>query len=897
MSQKLARLALGLTLVMALAGYFGCGDDNTTGPQPSSGPDWPADLGLPVEDEETLTTVADLLAELRGRLGIASARDSLLFQLQNGWPGLESARLGSDGVTITLRFEDGAEALIFTDESAFGPWEPEPSPDRSVSHWVFKGGEFAKVLECGDVIAPPSRKVHIVNLAGASNPETHGYTAYLKEYLKGLGWDENEIDVSQRESYDDCSITPETVFRQEGYGIVLFMAHGGFHWDVNGQEHFVMQTFRGGSWEEHYQDYVTEERYEEYKQWNREGKLVKAKAWCEPDSAYQPHWEVRDDLIAEQMRLDEGAMVSFLCCNSWALDDELTALGAGSVMAWDGSVSGESAMDAWWKMLAGITEQGGPKSDEETLEWMKDAGFGYHTNDWGWQSEMMLGGDDRAWHLPATLDFAAPPECLIAGTDHYEVDVRFPDCPELDASFDFFPGGEHSLPSMPPTGAEIMLRAKDAQGNTLGAGRYDMEMSPGTNPFDLCPCEGSLGLDLSDYPQDGDYAAASVQIDLGYDDPTLGGESYSMGLPLSDLDALVPGGATLDVTVFTADGDVLGTATVDENIACENPRTASFCVGWLSIDSSSFPTDATEIVVTVPGEEGAFPASLSLAPNEEGEMYGFALGSTVTLEAEAFNALGVSLGQTTASAQVSCGSNEVSVDFANYGIVMEASPYNVEPDGVSTSIITATLRSWQEGDIHEPTGDPRPNVNVAFDTNIGFFVGPAESVTDEDGEVSVELASDEYGFAVVRAFVTEDGVEPVQPAYVNFGASLEFWLDSTSRFVDGEYGYEGQTFAFWGGSGLITLNGEELYNKESCRLLGFFMCNRSASVGDTLRFVFDPMYCDPQEEDPPYIDELWLHYFWTDVYAPQITQRIHAVQDPWTSRVEVEVILEDPALR
>lgn len=895
MQRPLTSLFLSLSIALFLAGLFGCGGGDPTGPGPDPGPDWPDGMALPAEDEQAMAEATDLLRALRAGEGIDAARDSLLQRVADGWPGIASARLGSDGVTITLLFEDGAGAVLFTDESVFGEWEPPQGVPRGPEHRVYRDGELKVALECGDVIAPPNRKVHIVNLAGASNPESRQYTADLEQYLQDLGWEDGEIDISQRESYDDTSITPDTVFEQEGYGIVLFIAHGGFRWDEQGTEHFVMQTFRGGDYDDGYEGYVTEERWVEYVQWKREGKLDIGSAWCEPDSAYQRHVNVRDDLLVEQMQLEEGAMVSFVCCNSWQLDDELTALGAGSVLAWDGSTNGGDGMNSWLSLFDGLSDPDGPGSDAETLASMKEDGYGYSTGHSGERTEMKLGGDERAWHLPATLDFLAPGDCLPAGTHHYEVDVRFPDCPEYDVSFDFFPGGGHSLPPLPPTGAEIELRAKDASGNTLDAGLYDIDLYAGTNPFDLCPCEGSLLLDLTDYPLGGDYAASSVHVDLSYDDPTLGVESFDLALPLDGLEGLVPGGATLDISVLTAGGDVLGTAGVDGDAACDDPRTASFCVGWFSLETGSYPTDTTEIVVTAPGEADALPAVVTMAPDGTGEMYGFALGSTVTLAAEAFNDLGVSLGTSSVAAEVTCGANAVEVDFANYGIVLEASATGAPADGISQVSITATLREFQEGDLLEPTGDPVVGKTVEFDAGCGDFVGAPGGTTDASGEVVVAVVSDEPCLAAVHAFVIADLVES-RPVYVNFEARMSFWIDGTSSSVEDIS--DGRTFVLRCGTLRFYFNDQFIIERLIATYHGQWGAYNPgwALPGDRIRLEISP-WVDPEHYDcydntRTELGATWVH----TAYEPDfVHQGLHQLgsSNPLNGTVNMEVTVAE----
>lgn len=119
---------------------------------------------------------------------------------------------------------------------------------------------------------------------------------------------------------------------------MLFVAHGGMRYDEQGQQHLVMQSFRGGNRTEGYQEHVTEARWDEYLQWKQDGMMVAGETWCPADSTYVRDIYMRDDLLASAMQLSEGAMVSFVCCISWQLEDELVALGAGSVLAWNDRV-------------------------------------------------------------------------------------------------------------------------------------------------------------------------------------------------------------------------------------------------------------------------------------------------------------------------------------------------------------------------------------------------------------------------------------------------------------------------------------------------------------------------------------------------------------------------------
>ncbi len=889
-----SRWSIIVLLMGAVIGLvvWGCGGDNPTAPGPPPGPQWPGPIGaLPAADQAIFDSVVQQLTALRAAHGIAVARDSLLARLAAGGAvgaGLAGAHLGNDGTTITLRFSDGADAVILTDEETFGR-KAAAREEAASTRYVRRGGRT--VTECDDLIIPPSRKVHIVNLAGATNPSSRLETAGLRDYLLTLGWDDSEVVLTERSGMDDFSITPETILQQEGYGIVLFVGHGGLRYDASGQQHLVMQCFRGGSWSDGYQPYVTEARWDQYRQWQGDGDLVRGQAWSSADSTYISDVYMRDELIASQMQLSEGAMVSFVCCNSWQLQDELTELGAGSVLAWDGRVTEDAGFDTWRALLAGLTPDYGARSDAETLAWLQDHGLGYSTSG-GVVTPMRLGGDPRAWRLPAEADFYADSDCLPAGTASVEVALRYADCPEADRSFTVAPDALHSLDDLIPAGADVELRVKDAGGNTLGAGIFGVDLDSGWEWVDLCPCEGSASLDLTDFPQDGPYTASRLAVGVAYADATLGPASYDLALPSTTLHNLVPGEATFAVTALAANGDVLGTTTVTATSRCDAAVSVSTCFGWLVLSSTAPPADTAELTATATGHGQALPPSVTFAPGGQAGMYGFAVGEQVTLDVVARNAVGNAVGTTTAVVTVQCGPNEIDLDFAIYGIIIEVSPEFVDADGVETAAITATLRAWLPDDVLQPTGDPVAGKLVQFDTDLGYFVGPDQGTSGADGRVTASLSSTETGVAAVRAFVLADLVES-RPAFVNFNAYLRLILDGRSTHYVGD---NGNYQTDWIKQTCVTveswINDWQLDNATVRTYRWQIVDIRFAQPGDTLRIRYAPLgECD---FDGPSVTAVWLHIFYGRDYARQITRRLTSGANPLTGVIDVSTVLENP---
>lgn len=113
--------------------------------------------------------------------------------------------------------------------------------------------------------------------------------------------------------------------------------------------------------------------------------------------------------------------------------------------------------------------------------------------------------------------------------------------------------------------------------------------------------------------------------------------------------------------------------------------------------------------------------------------------------------------------------DETYTEWNTYGIILEADPISVKDDGIETSSITATLRTWLESDVLEPTGLPIPCKEVEFITNHGFFTSEEKVITDSKGVATIEIASNEKGTATIRAIVEEDAVESYKNVQVTFG--------------------------------------------------------------------------------------------------------------------------------
>lgn len=792
MNRFLIATCISIAFILFLIGMFGCGSDSPTGPDRPVEPDWPEDaLALPDIDVSAYDSAFARYDWLKDSLNPVAARHKLVEELNAedsvfGWAGL-----GSDSTTICIRFADGATAILMTDEMMFP--SPDPGmrePDREDIKRMAAQAECARrvvrrlsqSVSCGEMLMPSSRRVNLVNMAGGTNPETHVFVDAIKDWLIGLGWDEDDIDITEREEYGDKSFLPDSMFNQRGYGIVLFVGHGGVWTGADGLEHYHLQCFLGGSYANGYSDYVAHERWDDYKHWFQvDHSLVQGGTYRLPDSVIVKEVYMRDDLFGAELNVDEGALVSFIACNSWQLSDEVTAAGAGSVFGWDGQTNAVNGPRSFRFLIANMAGDAS-MTDVEALDSLSAAGHGTSTGHHGevtYYRATDIAGD---FHLPGWGTIAADADSLPSGTDEVEVTIGYEACPEWDTTFTMETGETVEFDGLIPGEATMNVVARNSTSKTIGAGNYRINLKSGLNEVYVKTCEAELTLTMGDYPQEADGTVTHITYTLTYQDPTIDAVTggFSPGVA-AVLEELVPLPAVL-TTSATGLGVVLGTSENSLDLQCDE-NSHEVCYGWLVFEAGDVIAGVTTITVTANGSGSATPATVSFGIDSTAHMFGFKAGDTVSLTAEFFDTHLVSQGTAGLCVPVVCGENPVEVGLTSYAILLEVDPKKVAPDDASVSTITATLLGWEEDDLTEPTGDPVSGKLVEFDASCGEFVGAASGISDAEGKVTVQLKSAESCNAEIHAFVMEDMAES-RPAYVNFGRKMSFWITGDADAIE-----------------------------------------------------------------------------------------------------------------
>lgn len=891
-------LIVSFLLLIGLALAPGCSDspsDPQSGdPDPTTGPDWPdGAVALPEQDAQVLDAAADRLLELLDEHELAGARTRLLDELNDGWDEVSSAEIQADSFTVAIRFEDGAVASLTVDP-AFWAAAPAKRELRSAEAKARACAAIGKVL-CDGVKVAPTHKVHIVNVASGRSTAMPHLSQEIREQFIALGWDPADVVISEPAGFADPGWTPDALLDQTGYGIVLFVADGS-HTAMAGapDRSFMMQCFRGGSYEDGYRDHVTPARWDDYEQWLADGDLVQYKVFNNDTMDFMDQVFVRGEFLAGNILLEDGASVHLISDISseaqtrWGLMDA----GAGGVTAWSGLVNPWQSADAVLQLIAHQCQADEAITESEAMQLLvEDHAEAYEV--YGLPTVLVPTVDPAFdFYLPAQLRFDAPFDCLPAGTQYYEVEVSYPDCPELDASFDFFPGGDYSLTGLPPVGGEIEFRAKDSAGNTLGAGAWELELTAGPNEVELCPCEGSFVIELWDVPDGAD----DILYDIEYADASLPDTTLFGGPDDLQFEAggLVPGEASIRVNVFDG-AEIIAIDEIDAaEIRCDGGR-AAVCFGWLTFQPIEWPAD-TETIEVECDYFHALPSRVSMPPGGEASMYGFETFEQVDYTAYAYDGSGDLLDIKSGQRVIDCGENVVLIDFDTYGIILEASPVDAHT-GWEDVTITATVREWTGYDTTEPTGDPLAGRTVFFATDLGEFTGSDFPMTDENGRAEAHLTSDEAGIAQVTA--TVGGVQA--EVLVRFESPLSYFVDRRPVDFDGTIpsGYRDNWMEKFATDLQIRCGPYLRMDWTGDNLSYSYFQDTLPAPEDTLRFVWTPHPDVPDPEaDPPYdapfISEVWLHYWFGTDYDRQITVQVTPRQEPLSAVLEVEIVLEDP---
>lgn len=946
MRRRAAVLLPSAFFALVLSALWSCGSDSgsPTKPGPDSDPDpdppplshaWtPGVVGLPPADSAVLDSAGARYRTLRMAGTAESARASLVAALTSGWDGVAAAGVTVDGTTIQINFMDGVKAILVTDEifhttggaAAAGlsrmssaPTGLRPSTAGSTECGSSAGPQTD--VGCADMVVPSSSRVSVVNPAGATNPNASAVSQQFKEAFSSLGWNDDDIEIRQSTGRRDRDFTPEDIFHQEEAGVVVLVAQGatasfGTSAPSSGENvGLAVQAFNGGAYPE-YEGEVTPERWADYEQWQKEGKIIHGQVWVPSTQTMVDQAYIREDLLAEELQMGEGTLIHLVVPQSAGADnlEGLTNAASGPMAAtgWDDFVVPDQAANSVITLTGQMVGSGntGASSFPDAFDALEGQG-GTVLQGSGTASTMVSASQPGPpLYLAAQIDFDAPFSCLKEGTVFYDVDVSYPLCPGWNQSFDFFPGGEFSLDGLPAYGAEISYQAKDADGTVLGAGIYDLSLGGGPNDVDLCPCQGTVAVDFSDISSvPGVDAGAQLFVRVDYADADI--PAISSTKDVSALATLggweaIPGKASFAHTLIDGAGKVLAYAPAEEfDLRCDDTATSGLCFGWLELTADQIPSGTSSMVVSGTSDHSWIePSQVTLMPGGQADLGGLLVGDIVHVTAEARSGSGEVLDVIEFDQVLACGPNEVTLNFPTYGLVLFTEFTPAPASGIYGPLISGLVRKWEEGDTLIPTGDPLPGVEVHLSTDRGGFrigLNPAvpqvTETTNEWGWVSTYLVSSSLGTATVSASADELELE-AEPVTVEFKTPVKVMIDESGERYDSiSYADTARyihqycvIYQKWNNGRLIS---EDSYPGRGPGGWGY---TGHHIVGDTVRFVWKPgtgCTADP-DYSVPFISGAYLHYFYGEDYDHQVTVKMIEQKNPLTQTAEYTTTLTDP---
>ncbi|MBM4118548.1 hypothetical protein FJ251_12600 [bacterium] len=872
-------LALALTfgLLIALAG---CSSDATGPSAPQTPPPYPESrLALLAADSTSFAGVWARYGVLRGAQSAAAARAALLAELAS-WPNVAEARLAGDGASFTLEFASGAIALLITAEEgrAAAPRPASPPPGataRTAARPAPRGvREAIPCIDCGSLVLPSTHRVHLV----CSDPSGAARAAAIRQGFLDLGWAPELIELSLAGDGVDEPFVPADLLEQEPYGLAVILGAGGLVADGAGAEHFVLEGFAGGTAAD-YGSSLDAATWEQYTDWLAAEQLVMGAAWTPGAAAPELGVWLHADLLASQLQVAPCAMVALLAGNSGGLADLLADGGPGSFSGWDGPVAAADADAALAALIEGMLAGGG-RTDEEALDWLLGEDLGTSGG-----SHFQLADIAGDYQLPGWATVALPAEDFPAGTVSVEIEFSWESCPDYSVVGEGVPGGEIEVTGLLPGEASITTTAFDAGEDAVGHGYDETAVDPGPNSFSAQTCLADLLLAIGVYPDDPAHETSRIHVAIDYLHSNVDDREYDMDpqLPIVP-DDLAPGAAIVTTTAYSAQDSVRGVDRSYVSLQCGQTAETEHCYGWLRIVLGDLPPGTESVQVRSATVDIADVAAITLAPLTEGVMTGFTTHTTPVLRAFAFDAAEDELGHTDLPVTIGCGEQEVLINIYGHGIALRADPAFVLANGQSESVITATVRKWQFGDVNEPTGDIVEDIHVEFTTDFGTWVGPVSGYSDAAGEVKAHLVSNEPGPAAVRAHLSESGGES-QPVTVTFVDRISLWIDNSAGAVE-----EGPASAFdiscaelrffFNGS----LIAERLFGAGAGGWGAYLP--HWADPGDIVRLEITPRpdlgHCDEPETDyyHPRVGSAWLHTVREPDFTHQGAVQLFAGADP-----------------
>jgi len=521
---------IGLILILSTTVFSGCLDDNTETNNDKNNENnnaktytintnYPRDhLGLNSEGEAAFTAACNKYSELKSSMTDEEARTALVDELNNDFEFVKEAGLSEDGYTIAVIFEDDTAALIITYDfnsgnysvntgSQFSIYNTNTKPVKN-SYYKDKitnikaketlltplASEIDSSNKCEvDFVVPQSKKVLIINAASLCNPYWSSYEERkVINSFQENGWTLNDIDIKKRSSLNDGNLTPDDYFDYSGYGIIMYMGHGGYCSGYEGSipGHHYLECC---DIKVNFTSIVGQERLDQYRTWRDQGRLIYG-GYYKDEAETEWEWElyIDTDLIMEHAKVDPGTMIYMDSCNSDRAADAYLNNDAGCFFGFDYKADSNASAGAFYALIMAMVNEGIAQNGADALNQLSDE---VRTCKGGGKLQIYDNGKDV--YLPSFGKLVLQPDSPPSGTSHYEIEF-LPYGPTDTIIINA--GEEIEYDGVSPVNTTINIRAKGSTGNIVETGIFKPELLSGENELFTITLYDTYGIILEADP-------------------------------------------------------------------------------------------------------------------------------------------------------------------------------------------------------------------------------------------------------------------------------------------------------------------------------------------------------------------------------------------------------------
>lgn len=527
-------LAIGLILLLAATVFSGCTDhkketkdantgDTVTDKTYTINTNYPRDrLGLNENGEAAFTAACDKYSELKEIVGLEDARTAIVDELNSDFEFVKEASLSEDGYTIAIIFEDETAALIMTDEgfsnssvvtglqfsnhalnneisSNINPVISKVSSKENKLMPVASDLDSSDGCEV-DFVVPKSKKVLIINALTLSDTYWANYQERVVEStLTGIGWDYNDINTKKRTTSMDGNLTPEDFFEYSGYGMVIYMGHGGYCSGYEGSipGHHYLQCCNYGN----YTKELGEARQKQYLTWRDQGRLIVG-AYKNQNDEWAWEYYIDSDLIKEKAEVDSYPIIYTISCNSYRIADAFLDNGAGCFFGWDYKADGETSSNAFIELINGMYNGETSITASEALN-----GLSSETRTSNSGGFLQLYDNDKDAYLPSFGKIKLQPSSPPDGTSYYQIEfLPYGTVSETTVNA----GEEVEYDGVSPVDITIVIKAMGSAGNIEETGIYKPVLLSGKNELITITKWNTYGIILTADPIKVDHDGTST---------------------------------------------------------------------------------------------------------------------------------------------------------------------------------------------------------------------------------------------------------------------------------------------------------------------------------------------------------------------------------------------------